>query len=300
MFSNKPKKNVHVHYSSTTKGGKSSSSHHAPRDSRDSGIGSSSASDRASIGTSPYESPFNSQEIQNQRQNPNALNEALNAANERNGRLEENIIDLKDELKDSNKENRRLRKEKSDTLEENQSLLKENQSLLKENKSLQEKIKSLREELGLERRDNDKLLREKEVHSRSSSTTSNASLHSAPRDSKDKISRRFSTSQGTRPPQASQAPQNNASSHKPPNPFTPLNERLGYERPTPASYASPTPSTASYAPSAVSYATSNISYSSVPAYSHHTAPALRPSSKRSSKSYQPPPIEDGDYHAHPL
>lgn len=222
---------------------------------------------------SPNDRPFNSQEIQNQRHNPNALNEALDAANEKIRRLEDNYAELKDQLKDCHRENRLLKQEKMEAMKEND---------------------MLKDELAIERRDNDKLRRE--AHSRPSSTTSNASLHSAaPRD---KVSRRLSTSQSSRPPLAPQAPQNKA-----PNPFTPLNERSGlpYERPPPqVSYASSTPSTASYAPSSVSYASSNITYAPAPVYSHHSASTARPSSKRASKSYQVQPAEDGEYHRHPI
>lgn len=140
-----PKKKVH--YTSTTKG-KSSSSRNKFKDSgdTDSGIGSSiDSSSRASRASFDDESPFDSQELQNQRHNPNALNEAFNAANERIRRLEDNVADLNEELKESHREIRLLKQAKYAAFE------RENE---------------LANGLDVERRNNDKLRRELQSSSR--------------------------------------------------------------------------------------------------------------------------------------
>src|SRR5271170_6384087 len=107
MSSPKQKK---VHYERCTKGGKSS---HVHRSSRDSGVGSSSASDRASLGTAPeYVAPFSRQQIEEQRHILSAVQEALDAANERIKHLECINAELNVVLTKSNKENRLLKREK--------------------------------------------------------------------------------------------------------------------------------------------------------------------------------------------
>jgi chromosome segregation ATPase len=103
MSSSKQKK---VHYERGTKG--------KGHRSRDSGVGSSSASDRASLGTSggAEDSPFD----EDQRHILSAVQEALDAANERIRHLEAANSSLNAELSDSNKENRIIKREKSELL----------------------------------------------------------------------------------------------------------------------------------------------------------------------------------------
>lgn len=119
MFSSKEKR---VHYERGTKGGKSSH-----RNSRDSGVGSSSASDRASLGTSPDDDhPFSRQQIHNQRQELGAVQEALDAAYEKIKQLEEKNHRLNESLAESNKENRRLKKENGGLMNKVDLLTEEN------------------------------------------------------------------------------------------------------------------------------------------------------------------------------
>jgi hypothetical protein len=267
MSSSKQKK---VHYSSSAKGGKSSGHRH--KESRDSGVGSSSASDRASLGTSPNESPFNSQEIYTQRHNPSALNEALDAANEEIRMLRAEKAQLEDLLAESNRENRALKKERQDLEEEND---------------------DLKEDLEKEKRLNERL-----ISGRPSTSNPNAVANSSvPRRndpppatmSRPTTSRRFSTSRSGPPPLAPQAPQTSA-----PNPFTPLSER-------PGAYAKPPPEVTygtSIASSTVSYTPANPAYAPVtsPVY---TNIAQRPNPKRNSQQERLYP-NDGKYHPYPV
>jgi hypothetical protein len=267
MSSSKPKK---VHYSSSAKGSKSSGHRH--KDSRDSGVGSSSASDRASLGTSPNESPFNSQEIYTQRHNPSALNEALNAANEEIRMLKAEKAQLEDLLAESNKENRALKKER---------------------KELEEDIEDLRDDLDQEKKINERL-RSGRPSPSNSNTVANSS---APRRTEPPLtnprpsSRRFSTSTSGAPPLAPQPPPNNT-----PNPFTPLSERPGAYAKQPLPQVTYAPS---ITPSTVSYAPSNLAYTPGPASTGYTTIAQRPSSKRNSQQERMYP-NDGKYHPYPV
>ncbi|CZS96310.1 hypothetical protein WAI453_009872 [Rhynchosporium graminicola] len=106
-----------VRYESGTKGSSSSSHHHrSSRDERDSGIGSSNASVRASLGTgiAHNSSSLNASEIAAQRHNLRAVQEALDSAHERIRECEVEKANLSAMLSESNKENRLLKKEKSD------------------------------------------------------------------------------------------------------------------------------------------------------------------------------------------
>ncbi|KAE9363763.1 hypothetical protein N431DRAFT_356603 [Stipitochalara longipes BDJ] len=95
-----------VHYESGTRANRQR------HRSRDSGVGSSSASDRASLGTAPNSSfPFDDQI------NVSALREALDAANEHARSLEAEKSKLMQLLTESNKENRLLKREKRELLE---------------------------------------------------------------------------------------------------------------------------------------------------------------------------------------
>ena len=98
-----------VRYEAGTKPG------HSHRSSRDSGVGSSSASDRASLGTA-NESPFSHQQIEDQRHTLSACQNALDAALDKIRQLEATNAKLNNLLTESNKENRLLKKEKRDLL----------------------------------------------------------------------------------------------------------------------------------------------------------------------------------------
>jgi hypothetical protein len=271
MSSSKPKK---VHYSSSAKGGKSSSGH-THRDSRDSGVGSSSASDRASLGTSPNESPFNSQEIYTQRHNPSALNEALDAANEEIRMLRAEKAQLEDLLAESNKENRALKKERNKLEDEKHDLIEE----LEQEEQLNERLKS----------------RRSSPPNASANTTANSSAprrtEPPPLTNPRPSSRRFSSSAGGAPPLAPQPPPNNTQ-----NPFTPLNER-------PGAFAKQLPPQVSYSPSitpsTVSYTPSSMAYAPVPQSPGYTTIAHRPNPKRNSQQERLYP-NDGKYHPYPV
>ena len=120
--SNKPKKVVHYE-----RGTKPSS--HRSHHSRDSGVGSPSASDRATVHDDDDDqqqqasSSAKGGHPSDQRYNLLAVQEALSASYERIKKLEANIKALNDALTASNKENRVLRNEKTGLLKENEDLL---------------------------------------------------------------------------------------------------------------------------------------------------------------------------------
>lgn len=200
-----------VHYTASTKG-KSSHSHskgHSHKSSRDSGVGSSSASDRASLGTSPNDSPFNSQEIQFQRHNPTALAEALDAANEKIRQLEEANEHLKYLLKESNREKRSFKEEREDAIKE---------------------CENLGHDLAEEKKAHDKLRREvgRAKPAISSSRHSPPASHRHSREDEHS----YASGESTRRYFVPQPPPNAA-----PNPFIPLNERVAYAPATTVSYS---------------------------------------------------------------
>ncbi|TVY81255.1 Pyridoxamine 5'-phosphate oxidase family protein ustO [Lachnellula suecica] len=226
MFSSSNKKKVHYTASTTGKSSHSHSKGHSHKSSRDSGVGSSSASDRASLGA-PNDTPLNSQELRSQRHNPTALAEALDAANDKIRELMENNEQLKHMLKESNKEKRSLREEKNDLIKE---------------------VEDLGEELDHEKRAHDKLRREVSG-SRTITANSESQRRTTPPSSRRRDDER-SQGSGSYHEESSgrryivpQPPANNA-----PNPFIPLSERTS--APSGVSYAAPT--TVSYSP--VTYA----------------------------------------------
>ena len=219
-----------VHYERGTKGGKS---HHSHRSSRDSGVGSSSASDRASLGTAPeHDSPFSYQQIEDQRLNLSAVQEALDAANERIRKLEAANENLNGLLAESNKENRSLKKEKKDLLDQ-----------------IEELVVDL---------DHEKRINRREASPRTGTAAPSGSRRTTPprREADHRPRREDERSQGSRgerrtswkempvplferaPPSAPQPP---------PNPFAPRPSSVSY-MPTTVSYA---PTTAAYAPAPV-------------------------------------------------
>jgi len=286
MFSSKQKK---VHYDRGTKGNKSSHGHRSTG-SRDSGVGSSSASDRASLGTSP-EKDSRYEIVEDQRYDISAVQNALHAANEKIRRLEAANAQLDGQLTDSNKENRLLKREKGELLR---------------------KVENLEDELADERKANEKFRRDttprtgaaapsgtrterrstppkKEVRETESrrrveeaSQTSRNDRRSSWREQPVPLYER--TTYSERPPTAPHAPSSNAS-----NPFSPVtsnetNPFLPNSTRTPSvSYAS---SSVSYAPTAVTYAPAPLAYT--------TAPAFPPS--RSGSTFP----NDGKYHPYPL
>jgi hypothetical protein len=234
MMSSSNKKKVH--YTSSTKG-KSSHSYsksHSHKGSRDSGVGSSSASDRASVGDT-NDSPFNSQEIQYQRHNPTALAEALDAANDKIRDLLENNEQLQRLLKESNKEKRSLREEKIDLIAE---------------------VEDLGRELDEEKRAHNKLRREVSpravANSSSTRRTTPSSSHRRRDDERSQGSGSYREESGRRYI-VPQPPPNNA-----PNPFTPLSERTS------------APSGVTYAPAAT-VTSSPDAYSTAPTFAARPA-----------------------------
>jgi len=257
-----------VHYTSSTKG-KSSHSHshskESKRSSRDSGVGSSSASDRASLGTTT-DNHFDSQDLQYQRHNPSALSEALDAANERIRELEKDKEQLKSELRESSKERRALKDEKHDLLDE---------------------VESLGKELADERRAHDKLKREvgaKAITSNSGRERRTTPPHShRPHNDRSSQSQSHSQSQssgsyhddsGRRPYVVPQPP-------PAPNPFTPLTERGSAQQPN-VSY--PPATTVTYSP---------VAYSTAPTFAARTAGSRASGGSHHNSS-------DGNYHSYPV
>lgn len=213
----------HVHYDRGTKGEKT----HKHRSSRDSGVGSSSASDRASLGTAPNDSPFSHQQTEDQRHILSVVQEALDAANEKIKALEAHTAQLNTLLAESNKENRLLRREKGD---------------------LHNKVEDLLDLLEDERKASERLRRENSPRSGNSERPTTRRIESAPRPQAGE--RRNSYYE--RPPMVPQAPPNPN-----PNPFTPL-----ASRPPVVSYA-PAPAQVSYAPAPV-FTTSHPNHRSQP------------------------------------
>ena len=218
-MTSKPKK---VRYERGTKGG---TSHHSHRNSRDSGVGSSSASDRASLGTAPeHDSSFTHRQIEDQRLNLSAVQEALDAANERIRKLEASTERLSGLLAESNKENRSLKKEKRDLLDH---------------------IEDLDADLDYERRFN-----RREASPRTSAAAPSGSRRSPPRREADsrRSRREDERSEGTHGERRS-------SWKEMPVPLYdgPRTPPLAPQPPRPSSVSYP-PTTVSYVPGTVSYA----------------------------------------------
>jgi len=253
-MSSKQKK---VHYEE--RGSKPAKSHHH-RSSKDSGVGSSSASDRASLGTTPNDSPFSYQQIEAQRHKLSAVQEALNAAYEKIERLEAANAKLNASLTESNKENRLLKKEKGELLN---------------------KLDDAMDDIDDQKKVIDKLKREgsPRAGATSSSTSSRASHRDEKRSSPGHRERRASWREmpvplydrHTTPPSAPQPPPNLA-----PNPFAPR---------APATYPPPGP---------VAYSSSNLSYAPVPVFG---AP---PSPTRDVRQARYQEKNDGKYHLSPV
>jgi hypothetical protein len=257
MSSSKEKR---VHYERGTKGSKSS---HAHRSSRDSGVGSSSASDRASLGTSPNdEAPFSHQQIENQRRDLSAVHEALDAAYENIRQLEESLARLNESLTESNKENRQLKREKME---------------------LMNKVDFLKDELKDEKRLNERVRREGTPRTGASTASYGSHNERATPPRRDEFEARpprhadeGSQASGwrsirresgyDRPPIVPQPPYNST-----PNPFTPISERSA---------------SAAYMPTTVTYAPATVTYSTAPVFPTAPAPNNYPN--------------DGRYHPYPL
>ncbi|KAG0651230.1 hypothetical protein D0Z07_1884 [Hyphodiscus hymeniophilus] len=254
MSSSRGKK---VHYERGTKGSEKHGRHH----SRDSGVGSSSASDRASLGTSPLdESPFNDRQIRDQRHSLTALQEALDAAYEKIRQLQSDNAKMNTSLAESNKENRALKKERIELLN---------------------RVEDLEEDLEDERKANERFRRESSPRSGGTPpsrterrTTPPKREHTEPRPRRREDERSqasYSEHRTTYMPVAPQAPPSQ-------NPFTPL---------SPISTRAPS---ASYTPAAVTYAQTPVTYTTSPIYS---SPPLSDTSTR----YPP---NDGGYHLYPV
>jgi hypothetical protein len=230
-FSNQKKKKVH--YESGTKGGRS----HAHRSSRDSGVGSSSASDRASLGTADG-SPFTHEQIEDQRHILSVVQEALDAANEKIRLLEASRAKLNDAFTESNRENRLLKREKGDLLE---------------------KVENLLHDLADERKTNERLRRETSLRTSERRTIPPRREVEMPRqyireDERSQGSARSDRRSSWQMPPPSAAPAQ-------PNPFLPT-------RAPSVTYAPTGP--VLYSPSTVSYASTPVfAPSHLPSRDHH-------------------------------
>ncbi|PBP25665.1 hypothetical protein BUE80_DR003325 [Diplocarpon rosae] len=236
MSSPKQKK---VHYERGTKGGSHHHHHHHHhhhRSSRDSGIGSSSASDRASLGTAANESPHDRQ-TETQRHNLRAVHEALDAANDKIRQLEAGAVKLNALLSESNKENRLLKREKSE---------------------LCNRVEDLKDHLEEARKSNDR--------PRRGSNRASSPRNSPPRRELEagshRSERRSSYQQPTIYPAAPQPPSNSV-----PNPFLPSLRTSGL----PITYAPAV--SATYAPSAISYSSAPVfAHAPLPSRTHYAKP----------------------------
>jgi chromosome segregation ATPase len=235
-FSNQKKKKVH--YESGTKWSTKGWKHRAHRSSRDSGVGSSSASDRASLGTAD-ESPFTHEQIEDQRHILSSVHEALDAANEKIRGLEASHFKLNTALTESTKENRLLKREKED---------------------LFNKVEDLLRALSEERKMNERLRRETSPRTGERRTTPPRREAEIPR-TYVRVDER---------PQASSARSDRRSSYQmptspataQPNSFAPLPTR------TPSVTYAPAGSVV-YAPSTVSYASAPVYPTSLPSPREH-------------------------------
>ena len=224
-------KSKKVHYERGTTKGSKHSSHHRHHSSRDSGVGSSSASDRASLGTNPNEYEFDERQVEDQRYNLSVVQEALDAANEEIKHLKALNASLNESLAESHKENRTLKKEKIGLHKENKDLvnaIEELNSTLKRSPSPRTAAAALNSE--------------RRPSSRKGSD-SPRQMYAEERPRPNHGERRSSGYDYT-PPRAPHPP------HNPyPNPFEP--------RTSGVSYAS-VPTSVAYAPSTASYATSPL------------------------------------------
>ncbi|KAK2627892.1 hypothetical protein QTJ16_002538 [Diplocarpon rosae] len=233
MSSPKQKK---VHYERGTKGGSHHHHHHHHRSSRDSGVGSSSASDRASLGTAANESSHYRQ-IETQRHNLRAVHEALDAANDKIKQLEAGAVKLNALLSDSNKENRLLKKEKSE---------------------LCDRVEDLKDQLEDARKSSDRLRR----GSKHASSPRNSPPRREVEAGSHRSERRSSYQQPTMYPAAPQPSSNPA-----PNPFLPSLKTSAL----PITYAPAV--SATYAPSAISYSSAPVfAHAPLPSRTHYAKP----------------------------
>ena len=268
MFPSNKKK---VHYERGTKGGKSSQGHRSSG-SRDSGVGSESASDRAALGTSPGIDPqFSRLDLEDQRSRPWAIQEALDSANEKIRQLQAEKMDLDDQLAQANKENRALKRDRTDLLTKVDFLMEDLKNATKNSKSKQETSPrtGVPTPKTTERRTTLPRKEPKEAESRRYKDERTQDRRQSWRELPGPL-------YDGRPPAAPQPPPNTA-----PNPFMPNSARTpSVSAPYAASavYATVTPSTVSYAPQMI----------------YPTAPAsIRSSTSHHSK-------EDGLYHSYPL
>jgi hypothetical protein len=243
-------KQKRVHYERGTKGGKSSH-----RNSRDSGVGSSSASDRASLGTSPEdEHPFSRQQIENQRHQLGPVKEALDAAYEKIRQLEEENKKLNDALTERNRENRAFKRENMDLLSKLELLTEEKRAKEKTRTGASSSSSSgSRTERASPPRRHEETQRRLEEGSQTSGRRSirRESVHGRPL------------------PIVPQAPYNPN-----PNPFAPITTR-----PSSGSYIVPIQSPVTYAPAP-------ITYSAAPAYPTSPTTSNYPNDGR----YHPHPL----------
>ncbi|KAG4433740.1 hypothetical protein IFR05_010766 [Cadophora sp. M221] len=302
--SNNTPKQKKVRYEAGTKGSSSSHNHHRSSRDQDSGVGSSSASDRASLGTTPnaYPSssqhPFSSQQIETQRHNLRAVQEALDTANERIQQYEASMAKLNAALSESNKENRLLKREKSELFNQ---------------------IRDLQDDLEDERRRGERIVRRESTASSHSASASRNSppLRSSPRNSREieaaaaasfaresarRASYQAQQAQAMYPPAAPQPPLNST-----PNPFlpSPRNSSTGVpssavafapERVVVGAYSHAPPS-----PSAVSYSTpSGSGYVLAHGHAHGSMPVRSRYEGSSRGSSSGSVVNDGKYHLSPL
>lgn len=267
MFSSSKKK---VHYERGTKGGKSSHGHRSSG-SRDSGVGSSSASDRASLGTSPeVDTSFSNLDVESQRNRPGAVKEALDAAYEKIRQLEAANAQLNAQLSDSNKENRALKRERMELLNKIDFLMDD----LDEEKKKSKRETSPRTGAAAPKTERRTTPPRKEVREADAHRYDDERTQGNPRERRESW-REMPVPLYDRLPTAPQPPPNVAT-----NPFLPNASR-------PPSVSVP------YAASAVYPTSPIVTYAQAP-ITYTTAPAHPP---RSPSDHIP---NDGRYHRYPL
>ncbi|RDW66039.1 hypothetical protein BP6252_09674 [Coleophoma cylindrospora] len=115
----------HVRFPNNIKG-------HSSHRSRDSGIGSSNSSQRASLGTAEPTSRYDTEQ---QSRSVRDLQNALAAANERVAKLEEANEEFEEVLKARSRERRKVEQERDDLSKENQRLRRERDEARSQNQS---------------------------------------------------------------------------------------------------------------------------------------------------------------------
>ena len=282
------KREKKVHYSASTKSSSPTmpshhhnhSSSHRPQRSNDSGVGSSLASDRATMGTTshPTTQALSAAEIEEQSHNPQAVREALRAANAHLRSLERKLHTLTDQLNEAQQKSRVLWQANDDLSKDNSKLERECESLRARLQALSSGATSASQSTGSSAsRNKDKAEHHSPISSSSTRQSRRASISNAPTR---RSTSHVRTSDGDRDRRASRAYNIQPSAEpRPNNPFAPQSPMASTPRTVPVMQP----------PASVAYSQAPIAYSSAPLYPQAAGP----------QTGDPFP-NDGLYHPYPL